>query len=77
MLRMEAHAKAMGTEIIGDIITELNLEQRPFLAQGDSGAIYSADARLLVIFVAVGAEVTASALRASRGLARARRRRVR
>ncbi len=47
MLRMEAHAKAMGTEIIGDIITELNLEQRPFLAQGDSGAIYSADAVIL------------------------------
>ena len=47
MLRMEAHAKAMGTEIIGDIITKLNLEQRPFLAQGDSGAIYSADAVIL------------------------------
>jgi thioredoxin reductase (NADPH) len=47
MLRMEAHAKAMGTEIIGDIINELNLDQRPFVAKGDSGTVYSADAVIL------------------------------
>ena len=47
MLRMEAHAKVMGTEIIGDIINELNLDQRPFMAKGDSGTVYSADAVIL------------------------------
>ena len=47
MLRMEAHAKVMGTEIIGDIINELNLDQRPFVAKGDSGTVYSADAVIL------------------------------
>ena len=47
MLRMEAHAKVVGTEIIGDIINELNLNQRPFVAKGDSGTVYSADAVIL------------------------------
>ena len=47
MVRMEAHAKAMGTEIIGDIISDLDLSQRPFTAKGDSGAIYTADAVIL------------------------------
>ena len=47
MVRMEAHAKAMGCEIIGDIITELDLAQRPFTATGDSGTIYTADAVIL------------------------------
>ncbi|WP_370210538.1 thioredoxin-disulfide reductase [Roseovarius sp.] len=47
MVRMEAHAKAMGCEIIGDIITDLDLSQRPFTAQGDSGTVYTADAVIL------------------------------
>jgi thioredoxin reductase (NADPH) len=47
MIRMEAHAKAMGCEIIGDIISNLDLSQRPFIAQGDSGAVYTADAVIL------------------------------
>ena len=47
MVRMEAHAKAMGTEIIGDIISNLDLSQRPFTAKGDSGATYTADAVIL------------------------------
>lgn len=47
MIRMEAHAKAMGTEIIGDIISDLDLSKRPFTAQGDSGTIYTADAVIL------------------------------
>ncbi|ABG32988.1 thioredoxin-disulfide reductase [Roseobacter denitrificans] len=47
MIRMQDHAKAMGTEIIGDIITDLNLEQRPFVAKGDSGTTYIADAVIL------------------------------
>ena len=47
MIRMQEHAKAVGTEIIGDIITDLNLDQRPFVATGDSGTTYTADAVIL------------------------------
>ena len=47
MIRMEAHAKAMGCEIIVDIISDLDLSQRPFTAKGDSGAVYTADAVIL------------------------------
>lgn len=41
MIRMQDHAKAMGTEIIGDIITDLDVSERPFKAQGDSGTLYT------------------------------------
>ncbi|WP_372833746.1 thioredoxin-disulfide reductase [Puniceibacterium confluentis] len=47
MIRMEAHARAMGTEIIGDIITSLDMDSRPFVAQSDSGTVYTADAVIL------------------------------
>ena len=47
MVNMEAHARAMGTEIIGDIITSLDTSQRPFVAKGDSGNTYTADAVIL------------------------------
>ncbi len=47
MVRMEAHARAMGTEIIGDIINKLDLDKRPFVAHGDSGTTYTADAVIL------------------------------
>ncbi|WP_069300860.1 thioredoxin-disulfide reductase [Neptunicoccus sediminis] len=47
MIRMEAHAKAMGCEIVGDIITDLDLSKRPFTAKGDSGTTYTADAVIL------------------------------
>ena len=47
MVRMEAHAKAMGCEVIGDYITDLDLSERPFKAQGDSGTLYVADAVIL------------------------------
>ena len=47
MVRMEAHAQAMGCEVIGDIITELDTERRPFTAKGDSGTHYTADAVIL------------------------------
>jgi len=47
MVRMEAHAKEMGTEIISDHIISLDLGQRPFTAVGDSGTIYTADAVIL------------------------------
>ncbi len=47
MQKMEEHARAMGTEIISDIITELDLQNRPFTAKGDSGTTYTADAVIL------------------------------
>ena len=47
MVRMEDHAKAMGAEVIGDMITSLDLQQRPFTAHGDSGMTYTADAVIL------------------------------
>ncbi|XDB00177.1 thioredoxin-disulfide reductase [Sulfitobacter sp. LCG007] len=47
MVRMQDHAKAMGAEIIGDIISELDLKKRPFTAKGDSGTTYVADAVIL------------------------------
>ena len=47
MVKMEAHAQAMGCEIIGDIITSLDLSSRPFVAKGDSGTEYVADAVIL------------------------------
>ncbi|WP_372573824.1 thioredoxin-disulfide reductase [Ruegeria jejuensis] len=47
MVRMEAHAKAMGCEVIGDIISDLDLSKRPFTAKGDSGTLYTADAVIL------------------------------
>jgi len=47
MVRMEAHAKAMGCEIIGDIVTKLEANSRPFIATCDSGKKYTADAIIL------------------------------
>ncbi|WP_374272159.1 thioredoxin-disulfide reductase [Paenirhodobacter enshiensis] len=47
MAQMEEHARAMGTEIVMDIITSLDLSKRPFTATGDSGTTYSADAVIL------------------------------
>ena len=47
MARMEAHATAMGAEVISDIITSLDLSKRPFVAQSDSGTTYVADAVIL------------------------------
>ena len=47
MVRMQDHARAMGCDIIGDIITSLDTSVRPFVAQGDSGTTYTADAVIL------------------------------
>ena len=47
MVRMQAHAEAMGAEVIGDYITALDLSQRPFTATADSGTTYTADAVIL------------------------------
>ena len=47
MLRMEAHAKAMGCQIVQDMVTSLELSKRPFIATCDSGLSYEADAVIL------------------------------
>ena len=47
MERMQAHARAVGTEIIADHINDLDLSTRPFTANGDSGTTYTADAVIL------------------------------
>lgn len=52
MERMEAHAKAMGTEIVADYITSVELSKKPITATGDSGTTYTADA----LIIATGAQ---------------------
>jgi thioredoxin reductase (NADPH) len=47
MVRMQAHAEAMGAEVISDHIASLDLSRRPFTAQADSGTTYTADAVIL------------------------------
>jgi len=47
MTRMQAHAEAMGAEVISDIIASLDLSRRPFTAKGDGGTVYTADAVVL------------------------------
>ncbi|MGC9368792.1 MAG: thioredoxin-disulfide reductase [Paracoccaceae bacterium] len=47
MVKMEAHARAVGTDIIADQITSVDLSKRPFVAEGDSGTTYTADALIL------------------------------
>ena len=47
MVKMEEHAKAMGAEVISDIILDLDLSKRPFTAKGDSGTVYEAEAVIL------------------------------
>ena len=47
MVRMEAHAKAMGCDIVSDIITHLDTDSRPFKATGDSGTVYTADSVIM------------------------------
>ena len=47
MVRMEAHARETGTEIVPDIVSSLDLSSRPFRAQTDGGAVWLADALVL------------------------------
>jgi len=52
MEQMEAQARAVGTEIFHDIITDIDVTSRPFTAQGDSGAVYQGD----TVIIATGAQ---------------------
>ena len=47
MQRMEAHAREVGTEVIFDLVTSLDLSARPFTAETDSGVTWQADAVIL------------------------------
>nr|WP_320141340.1 thioredoxin-disulfide reductase [uncultured Cohaesibacter sp.] len=52
MEQMKAQAKNVGTNLVSDIITEVDLSSSPFKAKGDSGADYTADS----IIIATGAQ---------------------
>jgi len=52
MEQMRAQAKHVGTEIVDDIITSVDLSKRPFRMVGDSGQVYLADA----VIIATGAQ---------------------
>jgi thioredoxin reductase (NADPH) len=52
MERMARQAEHVGTEIVHDIITEVDLNVRPFRLKGDSGAEFSCDA----LVIATGAQ---------------------
>ncbi|MBW7056283.1 thioredoxin-disulfide reductase [Paracoccus bogoriensis] len=47
MAKMEAHARAMGADIVTDMVTKLDLGRRPFVAECDSGRVVTADAVIL------------------------------
>lgn len=47
MVRMENHAREMGARIVSDTVTRLDLSQRPFVLECDSGARLTADALIL------------------------------
>ncbi|HLY56008.1 MAG TPA: thioredoxin-disulfide reductase [Stellaceae bacterium] len=52
MEQMRKQAEHVGTEMVFDVITEVDLARRPFVARGDSGDEYVAD----TIVIATGAE---------------------
>ena len=52
MEQMLKQAEHVGTEVINDIITEVDLDVRPFRAKGDSGTVYTSDA----LIIATGAQ---------------------
>ncbi|PSJ58251.1 thioredoxin-disulfide reductase [Pseudaminobacter soli (ex Li et al. 2025)] len=52
MGEMLKQAEHVGTEVINDVITEVNIDVRPFRLKGDSGTEYSCDA----LIIATGAK---------------------
>jgi thioredoxin reductase (NADPH) len=52
MEQMLKQAEHVGTEIVNDIVTEVDLDVRPFRLKGDSGTQYSCDA----LIIATGAQ---------------------
>ena len=54
MEAMRAQAEHVGTDIITDMIMDVDFETRPFVAKGDSGTTYTAD----TVIVATGAQAS-------------------
>ena len=52
MVKMEAQARHVGTEIITDIVTRVDLSRRPFVLETDSGQGWTAD----TLVIATGAQ---------------------
>lgn len=52
MEQMKEQAEHVGTKIISDLITDVKLDQRPFVLTGDSGETYTCDA----LIIATGAQ---------------------
>ena len=47
MKEMKGQAKAVGTEMIQDHISKVDLSKKPFTATGDSGQVYTADSFII------------------------------
>jgi thioredoxin reductase (NADPH) len=52
MEKMQAQAAHFGARLVSDIVTEIDLSQRPFVARGDSGDVYVGD----TVVIATGAQ---------------------
>jgi thioredoxin reductase (NADPH) len=52
MEQMQAQAGNVGTDIVTDLINEVDLKSRPFRCKGDSGRLYTAD----TLIIATGAQ---------------------
>ena len=52
MEQMQGQAEAVGTRIVNDMITEVDLSMRPFRAIGDSGTVYTGD----TVVISTGAQ---------------------
>lgn len=52
MDQMKAQAEHVGTRMVNDIITSVDLDKRPFVLHGDSGDTYTADS----LIIATGAQ---------------------
>ncbi len=52
MQEMESQAEMVGTKMIADVIVEVDLNRRPFVARGDSGTVYTGD----VLIICTGAQ---------------------
>jgi thioredoxin reductase (NADPH) len=50
--QMEEQAKKLGTTFVSDVVTAVDLKQRPFILTGDSGEIYTCD----TLIIATGAQ---------------------
>jgi thioredoxin reductase (NADPH) len=64
MEQMQAQAAHVGTNIVHDLITQVDFSERPFRCRGDSGDLYTADA----VVIATGAQARWLGLESERAL---------